>query len=102
MMGLTFIVGLATVFSFNLWQDVRLADTGRLADKTLFDVKDYLVTAYIMPLGGLGAIMFAGWALPQQAARQALGSRALLFKLWLITSRYVAPIGIIWIIAANL
>ena len=102
MMGLTFIVGLATVFSSNLWQDVRLADTGRLADKTLFDVKDYLVTAYIMPLGGLGAIMFAGWALPQQAARQALGSRALLFKLWLITSRYVAPIGIIWIIAANL
>lgn len=102
MMGLTFIVGLATVFSFNIWQDVRLSDVGHLADKTLFDVKDYLVTAYIMPLGGLGAIMFAGWALPQAAAREALGSRELLFKLWLGASRFVAPIGIIWIIIANL
>lgn len=102
MMGLTFVVGLATVFSFNIWQDVRLSDVGHLADKTLFDVKDYLVTAYIMPLGGLGAIMFAGWALPQAAAREALGSRELLFKLWLGASRFVAPIGIIWIIIANL
>ena len=102
MMGLTFVVGLATVFSFNIWQDVRLSDVGHLADKTLFDVKDYLVTAYIMPLGGLGAIMFAGWALPQAAAREALGSRELLFKLWLGASRFVAPIGIIWIIVANL
>jgi len=102
MMGLTFIVGLATVFSFNIWQDVRLSDVGHLADKTLFDVKDYLVTAYIMPLGGLGAIMFAGWALPQAAAREALGSRELLFKLWLGASRFVAPVGIIWIIVANL
>ena len=102
MMGLTFVVGLATVFSFNIWQDVRLSDVGHLADKTLFDVKDYLVTAYIMPLGGLGAIMFASWALPQAAAREALGSRELLFKLWLGASRFVAPIGIIWIIVANL
>ncbi len=102
MLGLTFIVGLATVFSFNIWQDVRLTSTGVLADKTLFDVKDYLVTAYIMPLGGLGAIMFASWVIPRDTAQQALGSKPFLFTLWLWSSRLLAPIGIIWIIIANL
>jgi NSS family neurotransmitter:Na+ symporter len=102
MLGLTFIVGLATVFSFNIWQDVRLTSTGVLAYKTLFDVKDYLVTAYIMPLGGLGAIMFASWVIPRDTAQQALGSKPFLFTLWLWSSRLLAPIGIIWIIIANL
>ena len=102
MLGLTFIVGLATVFSFNIWQDVRLTSTGVLADKTLFDVKDYLVTAYIMPLGGLGAIMFASWVLPRERAQQALGSNNLIFGLWLWSARILAPVGIVWIIIANL
>ena len=73
-----------------------------LADKTLFDVKDYLVTAYIMPLGGLGAIMFASWVLPRERAQQALGSNNLIFGLWLWSARILAPVGIVWIIIANL
>jgi NSS family neurotransmitter:Na+ symporter len=102
MLTTTFLVGLATVFSFNIWADIRLADSGVLADKTLFDVKDYLATAYVMPIGGLGIITFAAWALPADRAREVFGNYGLLFTLWLYLARYLAPIGIIWMFVENL
>lgn len=102
MLVVTFLVGLATVFSFNDWQDVRLASQGVLADKTLFEVKDYLVTTYIMPLGGLGIIVFASWLMPVTTIRDALGNGGWLFILWLWSARLLAPLGIIWIFVANL
>ena len=102
MLSTTFIVGLATVFSFNIWQDVRLQETGLLADKTLFDLKDYLVTAYVMPISGLTVVMFASWLLPQELARTALGTQGGLFTVWLWSARLLAPLGIVWIIIANL
>jgi NSS family neurotransmitter:Na+ symporter len=102
MMSLTFLVGLASVFSFNIWQDIRLADHGVLANKTLFDVKDYLVTAYVMPLSGLSVVVFASWMVPTEVARSALGSGGGLFVIWQWCGRLLAPIGIVWIIVANL
>ena len=64
MLGATFLVGLSTVFSFNIWADVKIAG------RSLFDMKDYLVTAYIMPLGGLGVILFAAWVMPVEALKK--------------------------------
>ena len=96
MLGLTFLVGLATVFSFNIWADIKIAG------RTLFDTKDYLVTAYLMPLGGLGAIVFAAWLMPVDDLRQPFGAEGRLFDAWLWSGRVLAPLGILWIFWAGL
>jgi NSS family neurotransmitter:Na+ symporter len=96
MLGATFLVGLTTVFSFNIWSDVKLAG------RTLFDLKDYLVTAYIMPIGGLGVILFAAWVLPVDTLKQAFGGDGPLFSAWLFAGRFLAPLGILWIFWAGL
>jgi neurotransmitter:Na+ symporter, NSS family len=96
MLGATFLVGLSTVFSFNIWAEFKLAG------RTLFDLKDYLVTAYIMPIGGLGVILFAAWVMPIAALKQAFGGDGLLFSAWLFAGRFLAPLGILWIFWAGL
>ncbi|MGI9440082.1 MAG: sodium-dependent transporter [Parvibaculales bacterium] len=104
MLGAIFLVGLATVFSFNHWADFRLVSQGRLADKTLFDTKDYLVTAYLMPLGGLGAVVLTGWLMPRPILKQIFGAQegGFLFEAWLWSARIIAPLGIGWIFIAGL
>ena len=96
MLGAVFLVGLSTVFSFNIWADVKLAG------RTLFDTKDYLVTAYIMPIGGLGVIVFAAWVMPVNDLKQAFGNDGRLFSAWLYAGRFLAPLGILWIFWAGL
>ena len=96
MLGATFLVGLSTVFSFNIWSDVKLAG------RTMFDLKDYLVTAYIMPIGGLGVILFAAWVMPVETLKQAFGGDGPLFSAWLFAGRFLAPLGILWIFWAGL
>jgi NSS family neurotransmitter:Na+ symporter len=96
MLGASFLVGLCTVFSFNIWSDVTVAG------RTMFDLKDYLVTAYIMPLGGLGVILFAAWVMPVATLKQAFGGDGILFSAWLFAGRFLAPLGILWIFWAGL
>jgi NSS family neurotransmitter:Na+ symporter len=102
MVGSVFVIGLATVFSFNIWEDVRFADTGLLGDKTIFDLKDYLASSILMPMSGLLIIVVTSWAIPQDKLEAGLGESKWLFKLWLWLSRLVAPIGIIWMFIANI
>lgn len=95
-LGATFLIGLTTVFSFNIWAEVKIAG------RTLFDAKDYIVTAYLMPLGGLGAIMFAGWLMPVASLQATFGGDGLLFKCWLWSARILAPLGVLWVFVAGL
>ncbi len=95
-LGVTFLVGLATVFSFNIWQDVTISG------RSLFDTKDYFVTAYLMPLAGLGIIGFAGWLVPVATLKQAFGGESLLFQAWLWSARVVAPVGVLWMFVNGL
>jgi NSS family neurotransmitter:Na+ symporter len=91
MLSAAFLVGLLTVFSFNIWQDVEIAG------RSLFDAKDYFVTVYLMPLGGLGAIMFASWLIPLATLKQVFGSDGWGFHGWLWTARFLAPAGVFWV-----
>ncbi len=96
MLGVIFLVGLTTVFSFNIWADVKISG------RTLFDLKDYLVTAYVMPIGGLGVILFAAWVMPVATLKEAYGNDGALFSAWLFAGRYLSPLGILWIFWAGL
>jgi len=87
------LLGLLTVFSFNLWSEFKIWD------KTLFELLDYLTSNIMLPLGGLLFALFAGWIMAKSSTRQELGadcrgkdSRS--FILWRFLVRYVSPVGI--------
>jgi len=97
---LAWLVGLATVFSFNIWSDVTpLGGIGTFAGKTLFDLIDYFTSNLMMPLGGILIALFAGWRIKPEVLAEDLsfGSPAL-FTAWLWMIRVVAPLAIAWVL----
>lgn len=98
----SFIIGLTTIFSFNILSDFRLSDNGVFADKTLFDAKDYVTSNILMPLGGLLIVAFAGWIVPAKTSREHFGGTAWMHTIWLWLSRLIAPLGVIWVFISNL
>ena len=98
----SFIIGLATIFSFNILSEFRLSNTGVFADKTLFDAKDYVTSNILMPLGGLLIVAFAGWIVPAKTSLEHFGGTAWMHNLWIWLSRLVAPLGVIWVFVSNL
>jgi NSS family neurotransmitter:Na+ symporter len=93
--GACFAAGIATVLSFNAWADWHpLAGLRGFERATVFDLLDYLTSNLLLPLGGFGIAVFAGWAVPAGVLENELGlapavGRGLRFLL-----RYVAPVGI--------
>ena len=56
-----------------------------------------------LPIGGLAFSLFAGWVLPKSRSMQELGlGGGLLYKAWLITARFIAPLVILAIFLVNL
>nr|WP_320050875.1 sodium-dependent transporter [uncultured Desulfuromonas sp.] len=86
-----FIVGLPSVWSFNLWSHWTF-----FGSLTFFDVCDKLVTSYMLPLGGLAVALYSGWFLnrsPEQQYR-SLCCRQPVYLVWSLLIRFVAPIGV--------
>ncbi|MDE0790486.1 MAG: sodium-dependent transporter [Woeseiaceae bacterium] len=90
--GLIWFIGFGSVLSFNV-----LADTTFLAG-TLFDNVDYLTSSIILPLGGLLITVFAGWVMCRNSTADELGSAGTLYKAWRVLVRFIAPIGILFIL----
>lgn len=83
-------LGLATVFSFNIWADIKLFD------KTIFGLLDFATTNIMMPLGGLFIALFTGWTLSKTKMMNEVGiDNPELFALWHFTIRFLAPVAII-------
>ena len=83
------LVSTLAMLSFNVGADWTLAG------KHVFDWLDYLTSRWMMPLGGLGMVMLAGFVLNSQAMRDELGLSAGWHALWLFMVRYVSPLGIL-------
>ena len=61
------LLGLGTVFSFNIWADVK-----PLFGLNFFELVDQLSQNIMLPLGGLLIALFTVWALPQIIVREQL------------------------------
>lgn len=85
---ITWIFGLATVFSFNIWSDFKIFD------RTLFDCLDYLTANLMLPLGGFFMAIFAGWVMNKQHTQDELQLTGLTFKCWRFLVRYIAPAAV--------
>nr|VFK15667.1 MAG: neurotransmitter:Na+ symporter, NSS family [Candidatus Kentron sp. LPFa]VFK31304.1 MAG: neurotransmitter:Na+ symporter, NSS family [Candidatus Kentron sp. LPFa] len=89
------VLGLATVFSFNLWAEFKRWVEFDFWEKTPFDLLDYLTSNIMLPLGGLLFALFAGWKMARASTREELGvGDGVGFKLWRFLVRYVSPVGI--------
>ena len=85
-------LGVACVLSFNEWQNVTLFG------KNIFDLLDYFTSKLMLPLTGLGTIIFAGWMMNQETIRRELNLSPALFAGWKFLCRIVIPIAVIFIL----
>ena len=83
------LMSLASVLSFNHWAEYQLFG------HTFFDSMDYLTANWLMPLGGLGTVLFTGWVLQKEAVREAIGiAQPGWFNAWWNLLRYGTPVAI--------
>jgi len=76
-----------------------------LSDKAgIFEILDHVAANWLLPLGGLFITIFVGWILPKKVSIEELGllsdegQPVLAYKIWLFIVRFLAPLGILWII----
>jgi NSS family neurotransmitter:Na+ symporter len=95
-----FLVGIATVLSFNLWSAwYPLTWMPGFGHATVFDLLDYLTSNVLLPLTGLLLALLAGWALPERLFVEELrlglrGGRLLRALLRYIVPPAIAAIGL--------
>lgn len=87
----TSLLGLVSVFSFNIWSSVRV-----FGHFDLFTAITDLSTNIFLPIGGIFYAIFAGWVMRKQHTYGELGFESdAVYHLWLWLSRVVAPAGIL-------
>ena len=93
----TWVFGLLTVFSFNLWADFKpMAWLEVFRDATLFDLLDYLTANIMLPLGGLFIALFAAWVMKRDDSLEELDmGDGPAYRLWRFLVRYVTPVAVL-------
>ncbi|HMV72687.1 MAG TPA: sodium-dependent transporter, partial [Pseudomonadales bacterium] len=89
-------LGIAALLSFNQWSQLNLFGL------SFFDFLDKLTTSYMLPITGLGTIVFAGWYVAPESVARELGLGRAGALLWRIGSRYIAPLGVVAVLAGSL
>ena len=92
----TWALGIAALLSFNVWSEVLFFGLN------IFDLLDKLTSKFLLPLTGLGVIMFVAWGLDKEGVRKELGMDIYDFSLWNLITRYVAPIGVLAVFVSSL
>ncbi len=88
--SITWLLGFGTIFSFNVWSEVKFFD------RTLFQLLDYLTANLMLPIGGFCIAVFAGWIMKQQHTEHELDMpNALSYQVWKVLICYVAPTAVL-------
>ncbi len=89
-------LGIAALMSFNVWDDFLILGLN------VFDLLDTLTSKIMLPLTGLGAILFVAWRLDRESVVAELNLSGGQAQLWQLVSRFVAPIGVILVFVTGL
>ncbi len=85
----TWMLGLGTVWSFNLWADLEFFGL------TFFDLLDFITSNLMLPLGGILIAIFAGWLMTAESTKAELQiSNTSLYATWQALVRYIAPVAV--------
>ncbi len=86
------VLGMACSLSFGPWSDIKIWDRG------FFDLFDFLVAKFLMPLGGILITMFVEWYLDRKMVVAQLTNNGTVhvscLRVLLFLIRWVAPIGV--------
>jgi len=82
------LLSLGTVFSFNIGAGWTLAG------KTFFETLDYLISGWMLPLGGLLMALFPAWVMKRETTAFELGGDSAGYRLWLLLIRFLVPVVI--------
>ncbi len=91
----TWVLGLGTIFSYNIWKDHTWSIPFLFQNFNFFDTLDYLTANIMLPLGGLFIALFAAWIMHQSSTRSELDTVSGMYKTWRFLLRYITPVAII-------
>lgn len=100
----TWVIGIASALSFNVWSDVTpLSMFSLFEHETFFGLVEYLTANIMTPTSVLLIAIFGGWILSESSAREELAlPDGPLFRVWRVLIRYVAPLTVAIIFVINL
>lgn len=92
---IAWFLGIGSLLSFNVWKHVQF-----FHEYSVFDVATNVPTDFILPLGGLGFAIFAGWIMKKSVTQTEVPKAA--YPLWRFLVRYIATAGIIVVFISSL
>ena len=90
--GATWLVGLGTVFSFNVWKDKTLSIPYLFENLTFFDTLDYLTANIMLPLGGLFIAIFAAWVMREESTKEELATHPKMYNVWWFLVKFITSL----------
>ncbi len=85
----TWLLGLGTVWSFNVWADLKFFGL------TFFDLLDFITSNLMLPIGGILIAIFAGWRMTAESTKAELHiTNPTIYTAWQVLVRYIAPVAV--------
>lgn len=91
--GASWLLGLLSVFSFNLWKEAAM---------TPFAVITWGIDNLVLPIGAVIIAWFAGRVLSRKSAAGELGGEGRAFAAWRLAVRWITPLMVALLFAVNL
>ncbi len=91
----TWLIGIGSVLSFNLWADYTWSVPFLFKDKNFFDTLDFITANLMLPLGGLFIAIFAAWLMKESSTRDELATNNVIYRIWYFLVKYITPIAVI-------
>lgn len=90
------VLGLGTVFSFNLLSDFHpLSFIDRFDGMTIYNSLDFIMANVLLPVGAFLTSLFIGWFASKDAVRDEMGlPNGVAFKSWRFLIRFVVPVAV--------
>ncbi|RUM62741.1 MAG: sodium-dependent transporter [Sulfurospirillum sp.] len=92
---LYFVIGVLVIFSISDGYKGLLT----FGKKSLFDVLEFSVDSFLMPLGGILIAIFVGYVMKRDIVEgELLGHMGnAVFKIWYFSIRYIAPLAVLFL-----
>lgn len=91
------LLGTVALASFNVLSGIEVFD------RNIYNLLDFVTANVLLPLGGILVALFVGWQAKRSVLRNELAiSNSVLFKVWYLLIRFVAPVAIGVVFLQNL
>ena len=97
------IVGLGTVFSFNIWSNwYPFGFIPSFSQANFFQAIDHFINDYLLPINGIAFSLFAGWVIQRHLSFSGLSfHNPLVAAFWLWSVRITVPIALTIIVVGT-